>query len=236
VSVSMGAISTAGASPDVLSPTAAIFISFRPLVKSPDISYVPAISQSPSGCVLEVRCAVWGDRCPPRWLEAAAIEVRGTWREANLDGTSGGRTSAVRYGHRRRVLVGVPVGLSVSLDDGDLMLISANVGGRGRGPPGHQTTQLFTPSIPSQHGKRPSSTSLHPIHRATATQTPPEPLPTRTRTRYAVLYYPPHRRSSCHSRPSYSHDIPIYETHMSDSPPPPRARNMRGRYKLVHLG
>jgi hypothetical protein len=53
----------------------------------------------------------------------------------------------------------VGVFLSVSLDDGDLMLISAKVGGDGRCHPG----EAFH-SISSQHGKRPpfDLTSSHP--------------------------------------------------------------------------
>jgi hypothetical protein len=155
----------------------------------------------------------------------------GTWREANLDGTL--EAEQAQFGRATDddfSLVFLSPGVSIA----GRWRLDADIGQRGRPRPRATPTpddSAFHSVSSSQHGKRPSSTSLHPIHRATAKQTPPKALPTRTSTRYAVLYSPPHRRSSCHSRLPCSHDIPIHETHMSDSSPPlfNTARTQHGR-------
>lgn len=174
-----------------------------------------------------------------RWM------VRGAWREANPDSScSGRRAEQARVQYRHEPVGGVSPDLSVSLDDGDLMLIPGEVGGDGRwATPARPDDPAFhsIPSKPSQHGKRPSSTSLPPIHRATVVQTTPEVLPTRTRTKHAVPYSPAYHHSIRHNPPLHCHDILIYEPHMSDSPPPhlhlPHAtRNTRSRHNICTPG
>jgi len=62
-----------------------------------------------------------------RWM------VRGAWREANPDSScSGRRAEQARVQYRHEPVGGVSPDLSVSLDDGDLMLIPGEVGGDGR--------------------------------------------------------------------------------------------------------
>jgi hypothetical protein len=212
----MGAISTAGASPDVLSPTAAIFIFFGPFVKSADVTCVPAIRQSPLECVMEARCAVWGDRCPPRWLEV--------W-DGGPGRLAGGKSRRQLWRQNRRKcgtatndcfsLVFLSDGLSFCIAGRCRLDADIGQGWRRRRPMG---TPTAFHSISSQLGKRPSSTSPPPIHRATAAQAIPEVIPARTIPTCSILYSPPHHRTTCHSHPvSLLHPIPRY---MSDSPPP----------------
>lgn len=77
VSLSIAAVSTAGATPDVIWPTAAMFISFRPFEKRRIAPCIPAIPQSPLKCGR--RGVRYGATDTPMWLEAAAVwteEVR----------------------------------------------------------------------------------------------------------------------------------------------------------------
>lgn len=86
------------------------------------------------------------------------MEVRGAWREANLDGSSGdwrAEQAQVQYGHE---LFSVDVFLSVSLDDGDLMLISGKVGGGGRCHPDGFSLHL----LPTRQAPVFDLTSSHP--------------------------------------------------------------------------
>ena len=210
--VSIASVSSAGATPDVISPTAAIFISFGPFAKSPAVACVPAIPQSPSKRGMEVRCAVWGDRCPPRWLKDGGP---GRLAEANLDGSLWQSERArvlVLCSHERQSLDGVPVCLSVcpvSLKDGDLMLISGKMARRRRPLDGrcrhfHQA--------PVDQGDLTSSSTAPPLPR-------PRQKLYQLEQGQDILQHTVATVATSAALPIHI-PIPIYETHMSGSPPP----------------
>ena len=85
VCVSIAAVSTAGATPDVLPPTAAMIISFGPFEKRRVAPCIPAIPQLPLKC--EGRGVRYGATDTPLWLEAAV------WLEGRSGRLAGGKSS-----------------------------------------------------------------------------------------------------------------------------------------------
>ena len=84
--MSIAAVSTAGATPDVMLPTAAMIISCRPFEKRRVAPCIPAILQLPLKC--EGRGVRYGATDTPLWLEAAAV-----WLEGRSGRLAGGKSS-----------------------------------------------------------------------------------------------------------------------------------------------
>jgi hypothetical protein len=84
--VSIAAVSTAGAIPDVMLPTAAMVISCRLFEKRRIVPCIAAIPQLPLKC--EGRGVRYGATDTPLWLEAAAV-----WLEGRSGRLAGGKSS-----------------------------------------------------------------------------------------------------------------------------------------------
>lgn len=83
--MSVAAVSTAGATPDAMLPSAAMIISCRPFEKRRVAPYIPAILQLPLKC--EGRGVRYGATDTPLWLEAAV------WLEGRSGRLAGGKSS-----------------------------------------------------------------------------------------------------------------------------------------------
>ncbi|KAM0692701.1 hypothetical protein Q7P36_007256 [Cladosporium allicinum] len=122
------------------------------------------------------------------------MEVRGAWREANPDGSSGdwrAEQAQVQCSTRTRTLLG-----------------------RWAATADATPARLFTPSPPNTASAR-LSTSLPPIHHATAFQTTPEALLFEAGLNmpfYTLLHTV--EAFATAARSIYSSDIPTFEPHM----------------------
>ena len=161
--MSIAAVSTAGATPDVMLSTAAMIISCRPFLKRRVAPCIPAILQLPLKC--EGRGVRYEATDTPLWLEAAAV-----WLEGRSGRLAGGKSSpAARERARGQTRPQrETVNGNIRLDGFRLvvwrllsMLIFGQVVGQARWrrrPLQNSSSRLL---IPSQTGKRPPSTSLH---------------------------------------------------------------------------
>ena len=158
--MSIAAVSTAGATPDVMLRTAAMIISCRPFEKCRVAPCIPAILQLPLKC--EGRGVRYGATDTPLWLEAAV------WLEGRSGRLAGGKSSpAARERAQRRTRPQRHSGQQYTprwLSSWCMApLVDADIWSGGRpGPmatvPTQNSSRLL---IPSQIGKRPPSTSLH---------------------------------------------------------------------------
>ena len=161
--MSIAAVSTAGATPDAMLPSAAMIISCRPFEKRRVAPCTPVILQLPLKC--EGRGVRYGATDTPLWLEAAAVWLEG--RSGRLAGGKCKSSQAARERAERRTRPQRDSG-NIRLDGFRLgvwrlssMLIFGQVAGQARWrrrPPQNSSSRLL---VPSQIGKRPPSTSLH---------------------------------------------------------------------------
>ena len=177
--MSIAAVSTAGATPDVMLPTAAMIISCRPFEKCRVAPCNPAILQLPLKC--EGRGVRYGATDTPLWLEAAAV-----WLEGRSGRLAGGKSSsAAKERAQRRTRPQRDSG-NIRLDGFRLgvwrlflsMLIFGQVAGQARWrrrPP--KTPPLGFSSHPKSASARPRPHFTSSTSTATISSLSPEAVP-----------------------------------------------------------
>ena len=210
--MSIAAVSTAGATPDVMLSTAAMIISCRPFLKRRVAPCIPAILQLPLKC--EGRGVRYEATDTPLWLEAAAV-----WLEGRSGRLAGGKSSpAARERARGQTRPQrETVNGNIRLDGFRLvvwrllsMLIFGQVAGQARWrrrPP--KTPPLGFSSHPKSASARPRPHFTSSTYAATISILPPEAMPSVAYRIRSALRMPATRiHESVATQPDFTYPSP----------------------------